>query len=504
MGTQQPSRTGPRQYRSRTRRTVAVALGALAAVGLATVLPAAADGRLGLGSWWQADGAAVAVAPAAPTHATAALPDPATTSAAAAPDAAAPSTGRPGATTATAPGSAGTGPSAPAAAATVAASGTCARTAGATPKVRVTEIDTGATVKGYGGEGDTEALPLAIASRPGGSWLAWLGTDEQVHLGKLDCNDKLVGKPTSFPGIDLQDVRADSTGGVLLLTRAGSCKGSPLCGGTASPCNTMYMVRFDNSGKLVWQVQVTNLTATRGGQTNGARFVWWYQHHGRLAYDGANYAAYFGVAITVQNGSCVDIHEGDRMQVVSKAGKLLSGHDSFEVGCSHAWTSRIVWDKRTKHYVMVCATDNNCRIAQPNPYRTVAAGTCDGTLFGGDLVNASTTGYWTAWSQGGTVRLDRFTTGASNKSVSTSVNASHPHLVRYGKGRMLLAWQSGTAMAAQVYSASTGAAIGGRITIPVRDHSYQAFKGYSDASVAYPAPGSTSTKIRIARVMPVA
>ncbi|MBI4941248.1 MAG: hypothetical protein HY830_10930, partial [Actinobacteria bacterium] len=365
-------------------------------------------------------------------------------------------------------------------------------------------ISAGVTVKGYGGEGDTEALPLAIASRPGGSWLAWLGTDKRVHLGKLDCNDKLVGKATSFPGIDLQDVRADSTGGVLLLTRAGSCKGSRLCGGTASPCNTMHMVRFDNSGKLVWQVQVTNLTATRGGQTNGARFVWWYQHHGRLAYDGANYAAYFGVAITVQNGSCVDIHEGDRMQVVSKAGKLLAGHDSFEVGCSHAWTSRIVWDKRTKHFVMVCATDNNCRIAQPNPYRTVAAGACDGTLFGGDLVNASTTGYWTAWSQGGKVRLDRFTTGASNKSVRTSISASHPHLVRYGTGRMLLAWQSGTGMAAQVYNASTGAAIGARITIPVRDHSYQAFKGYSDASVAYPAAGSTSTKIKIARVMPVA
>ena len=42
---------------------------------------------------------------------------------------------------------------------------------------------------------------------------------------------------------------------------------------------------------------------------------------------------------------------------------------------------------------MVCTTDNNCRIAQPNPYRTVAAGTCDGTLFGGDIVNAGTTGY---------------------------------------------------------------------------------------------------------------
>ncbi|MBI4943871.1 MAG: hypothetical protein HY830_24270, partial [Actinobacteria bacterium] len=74
MGTHQPSRTGPRQHRGRSRRTVAVALGALAAVGLATVLPAAADGRLGLGSWWRSDGTAVAVAPAAPVDAAPALP----------------------------------------------------------------------------------------------------------------------------------------------------------------------------------------------------------------------------------------------------------------------------------------------------------------------------------------------------------------------------------------------------------------------------------------------
>jgi hypothetical protein len=38
--------------------------------------------------------------------------------------------------------------------------------------------------------------------------------------------------------------------------------------------------------------------------------------------------------------------------------------------------------------VMVCATDNDCRTAQPSPYRTVASGTCDGTLFGGDVVLA--------------------------------------------------------------------------------------------------------------------
>ncbi|MBM2623126.1 hypothetical protein JIG36_47265 [Actinoplanes sp. LDG1-06] len=375
--------------------------------------------------------------------------------------------------------------------------GPCGRKRGTTPTTRITQVSLGSKVVGYGGEGDTEKLPMAIAATPGGgSWLAWLGTDGKVHLGKLGCDDKLTGKPTTFTGIDLQDVQADANGGVLLLTRKGTCHTGPLCGGESSPCNTMHMVRFDNAGRLVWERQVTNLTSGRGGYDDGARFVWWYQHHGRLAGDGSgNYAAYFGVAITVRNGNCVDIHQGDRMQVVTAAGKPAK---NIDVGCSHSWTPRIVWDPRTKKFVTVCATDNGCRIAQPAPYRTVAKGTCDGTLFGGDLVLAKTKGYWTAWSQGGQVRLSNF----SGRTVTTGVSSRHPHLVTYGNGRMLLTWQSGTSMRAQVHDSGTAAALGKQFTIAVKDHDYQAFKAYADGSAAYPAAGPSSGTIKIARVMP--
>jgi hypothetical protein len=267
----------------------------------------------------------------------------------------------------------------------------------------------------------------------------------------------------------------------------------------------MHMIRFDNSGKQVWERQVTNLGGGRAGYDDGARFIWWYQHHGRLASDGKTYAAYFSVAITVRNGNCVDIHEGDRMQVVAANGSLLSGHrDSFAVGCSHSWTPRIVWDPRTDRYVTVCATDNACRIARPDPYRTVASGTCDGTLFGGDLVLAKNRGYWTAWSQGGQVRLEHFSTGPSDNTIRTAARSSHPHLVSYGAGRMLLAWASGSSVAAQVYDTGSGKSVGEGFTIRVRDHSYQAFKAYPDGSVAYPAAGGSTSSIRIARVMPLA
>ncbi|MEV6342902.1 hypothetical protein [Actinoplanes sp. NPDC051851] len=403
--------------------------------------------------------------------------------------------------------SAASAPASPSASASTAkaATGGCGRTASSKPVTKVTQVKLPHAVTSYGNEADTDKLPMAIAARPDGtSWLAWLGTGGKVYLGHLGCDDRLIGTPTGFTGVDLQDVQADKTGGVLLLTRKGSCGDTPLCGGESSPCNTMHMIRFDTSGKQVWERQVTNLTGGRTGYDDGARFVWWYQHHGRLASDGKTFAAYFGVAITVKNGSCVDIHEGDRMQVVSASGSLLTGNkDAFEVGCSHAWTSRIVWDARTGHYVTVCATDNDCRIARPNPYRTVAAGTCDGTLFGGDLVLAKSKGYWAAWSQGGTARLEHFTTAKSDTTIKTSASTSHPHLVGYGSGRMLLAWQSGSSMAARVYDSGTGKTVGARFTIGVKDHDYQAFKPYADGSVAYPAAGGGSTIVKIARVLPL-
>ncbi|MGD8834546.1 MAG: hypothetical protein PVJ19_06380 [Desulfobacteraceae bacterium] len=354
-------------------------------------------------------------------------------------------------------------------------------------------------------------MPMAIAAMPSdGSRLAWLGTDNRIYVAELDCSDNLVGTPASFPGIDLQDLYADDEGGVVLLTRnatnggTDNCGDGTLCGGSSSQCKTMHMVRFDDAGNVEWEQQVTNLSDSLAGYDSGARFVWWYQHHGRLAFDGSdNYAAYFGTAITVNNGSCIDIHQGDRMQVVDSSGAPVPHHpDSFEVGCSHSWQTRMVWDPRTDHFVMVCATDNDCRIAQPNPYRTVAEGDCDGTLFGGDLVLSSTPGYWTAWSQGGVVQLDHFTDGASDKTIITEVSSSHPHLVSYGANRMLLAWESGSSMAAQLFDSGTGQSVGGQFTIDVKDHNYQAFKAYPDGSAAYPSAGISSTSIRIARVMP--
>lgn len=399
------------------------------------------------------------------------------------------------------------------------------------PQVRITSVNIGAALS-YSTD-ETYALPLAIAAKPGGgSRLAWVtgyahygsSTASQVHVADLDCSDNIVGTPFTLPGHDFQDLAADVNGGVVVLTR--DAQGGPdaqHCGDVNNlcvlpsdrpGCYDTYMVRHDCAGNEQWATKLTTSSSTVPPYTAGAGgganlFVWWYQHHGRLAYDGTNYAAYFCDAITIANNSCsagagkVDIHQGDRMQVVDPTGALLTGHDSFAGGCSHSWTTRMVWDPRTSHFVMVCATDNNCRIAQPNPYRTVASGTCDGTLFGGDIVLAGTTGYWTAWSQGGTIRLEHFTTGASDKTVMAG-SSQHPHLVSLGTGRMLLTWGSGSGLAAQVYDSSTGATVGSQFTIAVPDHPWQSWKAFPDGSAAYAAVGSASSTVQIARAMPCA
>jgi hypothetical protein len=69
---------------------------------------------------------------------------------------------------------------------------------------------------------------------------------------------------------------------------------------------------------------------------------------------------------------------------------------------------------------------------------------------------------------------------------------------------MLLTWKSGSSIAAQVYDSATGATVGGQFTINAADHTYVNFEDYPDSSTAYPAAGSSSNSIKIARVAPTA
>ncbi len=388
------------------------------------------------------------------------------------------------------------------------------------PEVRITNVEVGATVTNNNSE--TELRPLVLAAKPtGGARLAFQSDDDRVHVVSLGCDDTPEGEPFSLPAHDFQDIAADENGEVVLHTRDARGGGTLNCGepsnlcdggpSPAIPCYEMWLQRFDCAGAPQWEVPVTTASDTlppysTGPTGDNSLMIWWYQHHGRLAYDGENYAAYFGVAISTSENSCINIHQGDSMRVVDPSGSVVDHPDDFGgwgIGCSHSWNTRIVWDEAAGHFIMTCSTDNQGRVALPNPYRTIYAPEDLSTLQVGDLVTAKGGGYWLTASDVGVVHLLHFTNGAADIDLEVA-ESNFSHLAAYGPDHLLLGWSSGSAMNAQVLDRETGAAVGEPFTIDVPDNRYHWFEAMADGSVAYAAPGTTNTSIRVARVLPCA
>jgi hypothetical protein len=417
------------------------------------------------------------------------------------------------------------------------------------PDTRVTEIDVGGTV--VQSEDEAALKPLAIAAIPsGGSRVSWLGSDGMIHVTALKADDTVdTTVPTvNIAGNDYGDLYADDAGGVLMVSRDSvgggtlNC-GDPtnLCGTPPSPpiaCYDMYMVRFDGA-KETWSKQLTQSSAAHPPYLNSKTdmsnviFIWWYAHHARIAFDGTNYAGYYGAAISVSQAGCVNIHQGDEMRVVDPNGNLLTGHDSFDWGCSHSGYERIVWDPTAKKFITVCKNDaptggKSGRLAFAPATSTIYpldlyySNMGNITLGGGG-------GYWLTTSDiraGQTPNMDgladvhllHFSTGAPDKDLmlasDAGLNDRAPHLTPYGASHLLAAWDTSTAagdltarspnrkLYVQVLDSTSGAAVSSPILVPVLNNRYQEMKPFPDGSVAYPAPGSTATKIKILRVLP--
>jgi len=383
----------------------------------------------------------------------------------------------------------------------------------AAPTVRITEIDTGATV--VVNEDDAALKLLSISPVPsGGSRVAFMGSDSKVHLTTLDCDDNVVSS-FGLPALDYGDIYADDQGGVLLLARSAQGGGTlncglptNLCGTPPSPaiaCYDQYMVRFDGETET-WATKLSTSSSTLPPYSTGKTgpnvyFIWWYAHHGRLAFDGTNWAGYYGSALSVTEGGCINIHQGDEMRVVGPSGMLLTGHNSFDWGCSHSGFEKIVWDPSANRFVMLCRSDAYPQVGlNVNATNLVSAiSATDSSV--SNLVLASGAGYWVLVSNTGTLHLFKFTTGAATSDINLGTGTK-PHLVKYGS-YLLGTWiASGTTMVGQIFNAATGATVGATFPIAVPSNQFQDFRDYSDGSAAYVAPGSTATKLKIVRVMP--
>jgi hypothetical protein len=323
---------------------------------------------------------------------------------------------------------------------------------------------------------------------------------------------------------------------------------SNLCGTPPSPpipCYDMYMVRFDGTSEK-WAAKLTQSDASHPpylmGPTdsNNIIFIWWYAHNGRIAFDGTNWAAYFGAAISVSQGGCVNIHQGDRMQIVNAQGTVQSG--GFNWGCSHSGYERIVWDTTAGKFVTVCKNDaptgsKSGRIAFAPTTTTIDPVDLNYSDLG-SVLTASGGGYWIVTSDirsGQTANTNGLadvhllhvaSTGSPtpDKDIvlasDSGLNDRGPHLAAYSSGSMIAAWDTSRAKGdlnaespsrtfnVQVLDRATGkppagssAMTAGPMTAPVVGSRYQDFRSYADGSVAYVAPGSSSTKIKVLRVL---
>jgi hypothetical protein len=419
--------------------------------------------------------------------------------------------------------------------------------------VHVNEIDVGVAYSYV--EADTPLSLLAISPIPsGGSRIAFMGSDKNVHIALLDSSDNLVaGSTFTMPAYDFQDIYADDAGGAVLVSRDAMGGGTNNCGNPANLCSLtnptdyscwdMYLARFDSCGNEKWATKLTTSSAalppySTGPQGATSYMIWWYAHNGRIAFDGTNFGAYYGVAITIKNlngMSCMDIHQGDEMRLVNATTGVLAG-GGFDLGCSHSAFERVTWDG--SKFVPVCDNDaptggKSGKIAFA-PDRTAIDPVDQLNTELGSVLPAGGGGYWvvatdlrtgqTAGNPGlDDVHLLHTTTGASDKDISlasdTGLNDRNPHLAAFGKKRMIAAWETSTTQApqgghlaqndtsrklyVQALDSTSGATQGAPYNIAgVVGSRYQDFRTYPDGSVAYAAPGSASTKIKIIRVTP--
>jgi hypothetical protein len=202
----------------------------------------------------------------------------------------------------------------------------------------------------------------------------------------------------------------------------------------------------------------------------------------------------------------------------------------FYFGCSHSGYERVIWDPTAAMFVTVCKNDaptggKSGRIAfAPNTTTIDPVDLYYSDL--GSVLTAGSGGYWITTS-------DIRTGQMPNMPGFADVHLLHVPSVTNATpdNEILAAWEESTAptsppdsynggdlaqtdpnrqMYIQILDRTTGAAPAGStatsagplmLSPNVLGSRYQDFRAYPDGSVAYPAPGSSATSIKILRVL---
>lgn len=233
----------------------------------------------------------------------------------------------------------------------------CARLA---ERLSVTTNSVGAAIRA-----NDEYHPLPLAARDdGGVLVAWReASAARVRVGAFDEDGRLEGVPLSFDGEEVHALVAHADGGAMAVVADDPRIFSPrYCRGPNTPdkplCASLDLWRFDGTGRTLWR---TTATGSRNVDSDGALFVWWYQHTARLVWTGSEYGLYFRCATSSPRPGVpreIDIHAGDTFRFIDGSGGLLDG--AWDWGCSHSWSVRLAFNGR---YGAACHGD-----AYPNAF----------------------------------------------------------------------------------------------------------------------------------------
>ncbi len=367
-----------------------------------------------------------------------------------------------------------------------------------------------------------EYFPLPLAPRPegDGALVAWREeAGARIRIGTFDLAGRLVGVPLTFSGEEVHALVAHEDGGAVVVVANDPDIYSPkYCRGPSSPdkplCAKLDVWRFDSQGSTLWR---TTATGKKNVDSDGAHFIWWYQHTARLVWSGTEYGLYFRSASSSPRPGVpgeIDIHAGDSFRFLDGRGTLLDS--AWRWGCSHSWSVRLAYNG---HFGAACHGD-----AYPNAFhvnlldrqRRLAEATLHEGLdptkraLGGMV--ATTDGFWLLHMAQGREPMELHLAFIDNAGRVTrdealpharDLETTYPfrgYLAAYGATQMLAGWVSKGSLQLAVLDRSTGAWLDGPVAVGAKIDKWNEFVSYPNGDVGWAWSPDRSDRLDLVRV----
>ncbi|MBN2801905.1 MAG: hypothetical protein JXR91_02305 [Deltaproteobacteria bacterium] len=367
--------------------------------------------------------------------------------------------------------------------------------------------------------GSDEYHPLVISPfGDNSSLISWKDqVQDKIHVATLDSDDSNPKTILSINGQEVHAIAGHKDGGAIAFMDDDPDIYSPkYCKSDATPdnarCGKLDLLRFDDKGKTLFR---TTLTEKKNVDSEGALFIWWYQHTARIVWSGEVYGVYFRTAGSSPRPNVegeIDIHAGDTLRFIDPLGNRVE--DGWDWGCSHSWSVRLAYNG---NFAAACHGDaypNALRVkildGGDNPAVLLHDGTPPDKRALGGLV-ADEGGFWLSYLQTTDETLElhlaRITDSGEMERddiIKEAVNIDaeyifRPYLSRFGDD-LLIGWKSNEKLNLAVANNTNGAIIEGPITTEAPIDQFVDMVAYPNGDAAW-ANSEGGSKITVTRVL---